>query len=74
MSRKNRRCSFCPNNGKKKLRYIYPIPDADTPGLVVDNRGGAYACEDCFPVIRRLQIEYGLMIDIEGARREVAYE
>lgn len=70
-TRKNRRCSFCPNNGKKKLRYIYPIPDPDNPGQVVDNRDGAFACNDCFPAIRDLQIEYGFVIDINGARREM---
>lgn len=73
-TRNNRGCSFCPNNGKKTLTYVYPIPDPEIPGQVLDNRDGAYACADCFPGIRALQIEHGLLIDLNGGRREMESE
>ena len=64
-----RRCNFCTNNGDKKLTYVFPIPDPDNPGQVVSNIEGGYACEDCLPGVRTLQIEYGLVIDIEGGKK-----
>jgi len=70
----NKRCGFCPNNGKRDLTYVYPIPDSDNPGLVIDNREGAYACDDCLPGIRELQIEYGFLVDVNGGRREIEHD
>jgi len=58
----------------KKLTYVYPVPDPETPGQVVDNRDGAYACDDCLPGVRALQIEQGLLVDLNEGRREMTRE
>lgn len=60
------KCDFCGSKNHEGLEYIYPVPWPENPGMVKDNTVGLYACPDCAPKQRQMQIDLG-MVDPNGS-------